>query len=256
MWKKLAGKSLGKPIICGETAFPDGGQILGEALPSKTNSVAYFNDLYAWSVENQTEVIFFEAADENWKGAPESVETHWGICDTFGAVKPCYWESLAAIIKWKTPEKLTQTPTATLPPEPSKPAATLAPQTVAPKTTPKPYSGEPKFADVSYYQYNAVGKVQGVDPKKYAVILFIKVGGSYYIKPTWDDALTPLDENGIFSARAYTNDENKWNDRTASAYSVFCVPADFNPRGMADFSDIKSVRKASILALEDLPTGN
>jgi exo-beta-1,3-glucanase (GH17 family) len=98
MYDKLAIAARGKPIICSETAFPDGGERMGKATPSKANSVRYFNDVYAWSVENQVEVIFFEAADESWKGLPNSVETHWGICDTFGAVKPQYWEALSAII--------------------------------------------------------------------------------------------------------------------------------------------------------------
>jgi exo-beta-1,3-glucanase (GH17 family) len=96
---KLKAKSLKKPIICSETAFPDGGEKMGGAVPSKENSVKYFDDLRAWSVAAGVEVNFFEAADEGWKGPPESVEAHWGICDAFGAVKPQYWESLLEIIK-------------------------------------------------------------------------------------------------------------------------------------------------------------
>ncbi|MDR1558725.1 MAG: hypothetical protein LBS84_03310 [Clostridiales bacterium] len=99
MYGKLAESALGKPLICGETAFPDGGGRMGRAVPSEENSVKYFNDVYAWSVENQAEIVFFEAADENWKGPPDSVETHWGICDIFGAVKPQYWETLSGIMK-------------------------------------------------------------------------------------------------------------------------------------------------------------
>jgi exo-beta-1,3-glucanase (GH17 family) len=98
MYDKLVTTARGKPIVCSETAFPSGGESMGKARPSRENSVRYFNDLYAWSVENKAEVIFFEAADESWKGSPESVETHWGLCDTFGAVKPQYWKTLSAIV--------------------------------------------------------------------------------------------------------------------------------------------------------------
>ncbi|MDR1000802.1 MAG: hypothetical protein LBL96_08400 [Clostridiales bacterium] len=99
IYVKLHAKALGKPIICSETAFPDGGEKKGAAAPSAENSVRYFEDLYAWSVATGVEINFFEAADEGWKGSPQSVETHWGICDTYGAVKPQYWESLINIMK-------------------------------------------------------------------------------------------------------------------------------------------------------------
>jgi exo-beta-1,3-glucanase (GH17 family) len=98
MYAKLCGKALGKPIICSETAFPDGGEKNGEAIPSAENSARYFEDLYAWSTAAGVEINFFEAADEGWKGSPESVETHWGICDTYGAVKPQYWKSLIKVM--------------------------------------------------------------------------------------------------------------------------------------------------------------
>jgi GPH family glycoside/pentoside/hexuronide:cation symporter len=103
---RLKAKSLGKPIICSETAYPDGGEKIGGAVPSAENSVRYFDDMRAWSAKAGVEAIIFEAVDERWKGSPESAEIHsesaeihFGICDTFGAVKPQYWESLLEIIK-------------------------------------------------------------------------------------------------------------------------------------------------------------
>jgi exo-beta-1,3-glucanase (GH17 family) len=96
---KLKKRANGKPVICSETAFPDGGEKMGGAVPSPENSVKYFSDVYDWSVKAQAEVIFFEAVNEAWKGSPDSVETHWGICDNFGSVKYQYWEKLLEIIK-------------------------------------------------------------------------------------------------------------------------------------------------------------
>jgi hypothetical protein len=124
-----------------------------------------------------------------------------------------------------------------------------------PTATPEPYMVEQRL-DAGYIEHHVVGQVFGVDPAEYAVVIFIKVDGVYYIKPSWQYGKTYLENDGTFNARAYTDDDYKWSDQSATAYSVFCVPADFNVYDMYDFSDISTVRGASILAQEDLPTGN
>jgi cytoskeletal protein RodZ len=158
-----------------------------------------------------------------------------------------------------TPASTPPTPTPTAEKPAASPAPTAAPAPTAspaPQEVSKPYTGEPKFEGISYREHRVSGRVLGLDPAEYAVVLFIKVGGNYYIKPSWAGAMTYPDDDGAFAMRAYTDDENKWNDMTATAYSVFCVPMDFDPWDMSNFSDVKSVREASVLAAEDLPTGN
>ncbi|MDR2655324.1 MAG: hypothetical protein LBC56_04515 [Oscillospiraceae bacterium] len=123
--------------------------------------------------------------------------------------------------------------------------------------TEEQYTGEAKFETV-YYDANhyVYGRVLGLDPEEYALVLFIKVEGRYYVKPTWASAKTYLYSDGSFGTAAYTNDSNRWNDQTATHYSVFCVPLSFDINSMSSFSDLATVRSASVLALEDLPTGN
>ncbi|MDR1558724.1 MAG: hypothetical protein LBS84_03305 [Clostridiales bacterium] len=123
--------------------------------------------------------------------------------------------------------------------------------------TPAPYTDEPEFENISYtYDYFVTGQVLGVNPAEYRVVLFIKVDGENYIKPSWAGAMTFIDDNGDFSIQAYTNDANRWSDQDATEYSVFCVPADFDLASMSSFSDLNAVREASALAAEGLPTGN
>jgi GPH family glycoside/pentoside/hexuronide:cation symporter len=93
--KKIAGN---KTILCSETAFPDTGGSIGAAEPTPANSVSYFEDIYEWSITNSVEVVFFSAANEAWKSAPDEVEANWGICDGFGAVKPQFWQALWGIV--------------------------------------------------------------------------------------------------------------------------------------------------------------
>jgi hypothetical protein len=126
----------------------------------------------------------------------------------------------------------------------------------ATKEAPAAYAGEPKFENVRYIEHRVTGRLIGVDPAEYAVVLFIKVAGAYYIKPSWQSGKTYLQEDGTFDIRAYTDDENKRNDQGATVYSVYCVPADFDVYDMADFSDLGTVRAVSVRASEDLPTGN
>ncbi|MDR1000801.1 MAG: hypothetical protein LBL96_08395 [Clostridiales bacterium] len=139
-----------------------------------------------------------------------------------------------------------------IPAETAEPTPTATPE---PTATLEPYMDEPRF-DVGYIEHHVVGQVFGVEPTEYAVVIFIKVDGVYYIKPSWQYGKTYLEDDGTFNTRAYTDDSNKWSDQSATAYSVFCVPADFDVYSMYNFSDISTVRGASILAAEDLPTGN
>lgn len=72
-----------KPIVISEGGWAT--QSNGKGIdPEKVNMEAqkrYFEDLMAWSHENQVLIYFFEAFDENWKGSdhPHEPEKHWGV---------------------------------------------------------------------------------------------------------------------------------------------------------------------------------
>jgi exo-beta-1,3-glucanase (GH17 family) len=49
---------------------------------SEEKQLRYFNEITAWSKENNFTTFFFEAFDEDWKGNPDDMmgaEKHWGI---------------------------------------------------------------------------------------------------------------------------------------------------------------------------------
>ena len=50
----------------------------------EVNQAAYFRDLLDWAGANRVTVFWFEAFDEDWKGAPnqpDGAEKHWGLYD-------------------------------------------------------------------------------------------------------------------------------------------------------------------------------
>lgn len=51
---------------------------------NEVNQKTYYDDLMAWSAENQILTFFFEAFDEQWKGSsdPMEPEKHWGVFRT------------------------------------------------------------------------------------------------------------------------------------------------------------------------------
>jgi exo-beta-1,3-glucanase (GH17 family) len=96
----------GKPIVIGETGWPDagppqGGSIptpttggtptashpQGGAVPSPVNQARYFKAFVQWAQQNGVFYFYFDAFDEKWKTSESGVGTHWGLYQTDGHVK-------------------------------------------------------------------------------------------------------------------------------------------------------------------------
>ena len=93
------------------------------------------------------------------------------------------------------------------------------------------------------------------DAGNYRAVLFIRVSGQYYIKPSMAGAGSILNKDLTFDIQAYTDDGNKHSDQTADMISVYIVPANFDFSAMQDYSDTQTVKGASLSYIENIPTG-
>ncbi len=67
-------------IVVGETGWPTQGRRNLGAEPSVKNQETYWNEIKSRAIQNDLEVYFFDAFDENWKpDGMYQVEKHWGI---------------------------------------------------------------------------------------------------------------------------------------------------------------------------------
>jgi exo-beta-1,3-glucanase (GH17 family) len=69
-----------KLVIIAETGWPDGGNAVGQAVPSPQNQERYLRDFLKWASSSGTQYFVFSAFDETWKAAHEGPQgAHWGL---------------------------------------------------------------------------------------------------------------------------------------------------------------------------------
>ena len=91
----LKAVSAGKPVVVSETGWPTAGQSGQNADAGETEATRYFTAIRKWSIDTDTQVLFFDAADEPWKTANEGASgAHWGFMTNRFAVKDCYAASV------------------------------------------------------------------------------------------------------------------------------------------------------------------
>jgi exo-beta-1,3-glucanase (GH17 family) len=78
MIAKMQSYAVSKPEVLAETGYP-WGATTGAAVGSEANQARYLKDLNAYSVRTGLTYFFFEAFDENWKGAEGPVGSKWGM---------------------------------------------------------------------------------------------------------------------------------------------------------------------------------
>ncbi len=91
----------GRPVIISESGWPTTGSPEGVAAPSEENAALLFEETYAWSRENNVEIVFFSEIDEAWKveGTNADVGGHWGHFTSDGVLKDAYrriYQSISA----------------------------------------------------------------------------------------------------------------------------------------------------------------
>jgi exo-beta-1,3-glucanase (GH17 family) len=88
-WSRVDAVAGGRPVIVGETGWPDGGDPNGAAVPSPENAARYLREVTASFHVRGIPYFYFAAFDEAWKSAePGGVGPHWGIWDGTLRLKP------------------------------------------------------------------------------------------------------------------------------------------------------------------------
>lgn len=88
MYETAVAAAKGKQVIITETGWPSQGEVLGGAVPSSDNAMAYFVSTYEWAEEEGVDIIYFTSFDEDWKVSKEGdCGAYWGLWDKYGQFK-------------------------------------------------------------------------------------------------------------------------------------------------------------------------
>lgn len=84
-----------KPCILAETGWTTNGPSRGYMVPNEENSRKYWDDVHDWAKEENIDVFWFNAYDEQWKGFEAGLDArHWGLYKGDGTVKPVFADLL------------------------------------------------------------------------------------------------------------------------------------------------------------------
>lgn len=80
------------------------------------------------------------------------------------------------------------------------------------------------------------GKVVGINPEEYAVVVYIRVGGGWWIKPTFADPITLIASDGTWNCQYATGG----SDTSATVIRAYLIPTGYNPPAMKGESSLPS----------------
>lgn len=92
-----------------------------------------------------------------------------------------------------------------------------------------PFDGPPTIEFTFVPEYGSYedlqGKVKNVNPRGYAVAVYIKVGSSWWTKPYWNSPKTPIGTDGAWTCDITTGGI----DQTATVIRAYLIRADYDP---------------------------
>jgi exo-beta-1,3-glucanase (GH17 family) len=193
-----------KKVIVSETGWPSGGDRLLNAVPSPVNAAYFFRNFLAWATANNVEYFYFSAFDEAWKWREGSVGPHWGVWDRQGKMKRQMQAAFNGIF---TPDNWGGSNLIEGPGSPQIRFTYVAP-----------------YGDTSGY---VIGRVQHVEPWQHGVVVYILVGGSWWVKPYTASPVSRINAEGVWSSDITTGGV----DQLATRIAAFLVPAGYVPKG-------------------------
>ena len=211
-----------KQVIVSETGWPSAGDQKGAAVPSLQNASFYFLNFVSWARANNVEYFYFESFDESWKAKREGPQgAHFGIWDKDGNLKPGMQEVFDG---------------------------TTIPDNWSGFINCEP--GRPKLEFTSVPPYgsfaNLFGRVCGIKPSDFRIVVYIKVGSLWWIKPLEKQPLTTILNDGTWSTDITTGGI----DETATQIVAYLIPSGFSPplllgsSSIPDTLDQNSIAKA------------
>jgi exo-beta-1,3-glucanase (GH17 family)/isocitrate dehydrogenase len=200
----LMAASQGKPVVVSEAGWPTAGNTVGQAVPSAANAARFFLAFVSWTREFNIDYYFFEAFDEAWKATPANPqEAHWGLWDSNLQLKP----GMQSVFDG---------------------------QTVADSWFPGG-AGAPTVSFTSVPALGSTtplsGRIVHVNPAAHHLLVYIFVGGQWWIKPLTSNALTNIafDWNGNWTTSITTDQRPPGSgDSLATEIQAFLLPASYS----------------------------
>jgi hypothetical protein len=142
------------------------------------------------------------------------------------------------------PSQPAQTSVPAMPPtqttQPLIPATPPPPDNQAPTNAVMPSSSVPKIEIISVPALGSnkrlSGRVEGVDPKKFGVAVYIQVDGGWWTKPYWNAPVTFIGPDGNWSCAYVTGG----NDLYATAFRAYLIPIKYDPPTMNGDANLPS----------------
>lgn len=192
----------GKQVFVSETGWPSAGDQIGAAVPSSQNASFYFLNFVSWARANNVQYFYFESFDESWKAKYEGPQgAHWGIWDKDGKLKP----GMQDVFDGKTiPDNWSD--------------GVVNCNQDSPKLR---FTSVPPLGSFD----NLFGQVCSVTPVDYRIVVYIRVGNGWWVKPFANQPLTTILNDGSWSADITTGGI----DQTAIEIVAYLVPSGFSP---------------------------
>jgi hypothetical protein len=171
-------------------------------VPSLDNACFYFLDFISWARAKSVKYSYFEAFDEPWKANYEGPQgATWGTFDSNGNLKACMQQVFDG-------QTMADNWSCQLPPG---------------------GAGTPQLA-LTYVPPigsfdNLRGQVTHVLPRDYRLVVYIKVGNGWWIKPYYDQPLTTINCDGTWVCDIATGGI----DEQATEVAAYLIPTNYNP---------------------------
>ena len=192
----------GKPVIVSESGWPSSGNQIGDAVPSPENAAYYFLNFESWAKAENVQSFYFEAFDEPWKAANEGPQgAHWGVWDKDGVLKAGMrdvFDGETIADNWSGNEVVG-----------------------GPGTPTVEFTYVPPYGSFD----NLRGQVLHVKPIEYKIVVYIKVGSGWWIKPYSLSPLTSINPDGSWVCDVTTGGI----DQTATEFVAYLIPDGYAP---------------------------
>jgi len=193
----------GKRVVISEMGWPTCGDTNGGAVSNLTNAVLYFNSIISWAQADNVEYYYFEAFNESWKAAYEGPQgVCWGVWDEDGNMKSGMedvFDGMTIAVDCSCSSVIG-----------------------GPGTPEINFIYVPPIGNTTDYLKGNVLHVVSVD---YKVVVYIRVNGGWWIKPTYAQPLTNINCDGTWSADIVTGGV----DQNATDITVYLIPNGYNP---------------------------
>jgi|GEM_PF-826124 len=208
-----------KDVLVSEAGWPSAGTTYAASVPSVENAAFYLLDFVSWARAMKVKIFYFEAFDESWKTSEGTVGPNWGIFDKNGVMKP----GMQKVFDGDT----------------------MANNWVGTDTIDGPGTPTITFTFVPTIGSfdNLQGKVSHVFPRDYGIAVYIKVGTTWWQKPTFAQPVTKINIDGTWVCDVTTGGI----DEQATEFKVFLIPADYTPP-----SNILSLPTEKIISIQDV----